>query len=196
MPRQFGSMSPSTCTQPCRAASSPSTRRAGPSSPICRPPGTTWTPDPLFGGEDGKAWRVRRYSRLRLRAADAAACSSAGPMSPTTSRSGRTPMSAGSSAISATWTEQTVQNPLFRDLIAWDFAQWPIEDVWLDLATWVCQVHQIRIHVVGGHTSDVTPEGVHSDGYPFARRPPDEPGRRDRRRKHGLQRPTRRRSPA
>lgn len=123
-------------------------------------------PDPWFGGEDGKAWRVRRYSdfdfeprtgRLLQRRAHVAYYQS----------ERQNAYVGGVERHFGDVTEQTVQNPLFQDLVAWDFAQWPVEDVWLDRA-WVCQVHQIRIHVVGGHTSDVTPEGVHSDGYPFA----------------------------
>lgn len=123
-------------------------------------------PDPWFGGEAGKAWRVRRYSdfdfeprtgRLLQRRAHVAYYQS----------ERQNAFVGGVERHFGDVTVQTVDNRLFQDLVAWDFAQWPIEDAYLD-RTWVCQVHQIRIYVVGGHTNDVTPEGIHSDGYPFA----------------------------
>ncbi len=33
---------------------------------------------------------------------------------------------------------------------------------------WQCQVHQIRIEVKPNKGLEITPEGIHSDGYPFS----------------------------
>jgi hypothetical protein len=33
---------------------------------------------------------------------------------------------------------------------------------------WQCQIHQIRIEINPGATIEITPEGVHCDGYPFS----------------------------
>lgn len=60
-----------------------------------------------------------------------------------------------------------VENPLFGALVRFDFETLPIEDDYLE-RPWVCQIHQIRIAVNPGQSYDVVPEGIHSDGYPFA----------------------------
>lgn len=62
----------------------------------------------------------------------------------------------------AVWT-----SPFLRTLVAHDFAAFPIEAVLWDSA-WTVHIHQIRIVAGPGATTPVTPEGVHSDGYPFA----------------------------
>ena len=64
-------------------------------------------------------------------------------------------------------TAETYENPFFKELVKYDFDQFPL-DVEYRERNWICQVHQIRIVVGAGETTPVTPEGVHSDGYPFA----------------------------
>jgi hypothetical protein len=62
---------------------------------------------------------------------------------------------------------ETYDNEFFRALVRFAFNAFPIPEQLRDSA-WVCQVHQIRILVHEGQTTAVTPEGIHSDGYPFA----------------------------
>ncbi len=61
----------------------------------------------------------------------------------------------------------TYENEFFRALVRFAFNAFPIAEERRE-SGWVCQVHQIRITVHEGHTTAVTPEGIHSDGYPFA----------------------------
>lgn len=61
----------------------------------------------------------------------------------------------------------TYENPLFQDLVEYNFSLFPLEELWLD-RSWICQVHIMRIVVGAGQTTAITPEGIHSDGYPFA----------------------------
>ncbi|MEQ8964749.1 MAG: 2OG-Fe dioxygenase family protein [Azospirillaceae bacterium] len=123
-------------------------------------------PDPHFGGDPEKAWRTRRYSDFDF---DPAARRILGRRSHAAYYQSRrqNAYAGGIERHFGDVTDATVANPLFNALVAWDFDQWPIDAAYLD-RTWVCQVHQIRIHVTAGHTTPVTPEGVHSDGYPFA----------------------------
>ncbi len=58
-------------------------------------------------------------------------------------------------------------NPFFIDLVAKDFLSLPIEEKYLN-EKWICQIHMIRIVVGADLETPVTPEGIHSDGYPFA----------------------------
>lgn len=62
---------------------------------------------------------------------------------------------------------ETFENPLFKELVRFSFAQFPIPAEYAS-RVWACQVHQIRITVGPGETTDITPEGIHTDGYPFA----------------------------
>jgi len=62
---------------------------------------------------------------------------------------------------------ETYENALLRDLVRLDFSLFPVQEEFLD-REWICQVHMIRIVVGPGQTTPVTPEGIHSDGYPFA----------------------------
>lgn len=60
-------------------------------------------------------------------------------------------------------------SPVLRALIKLDFdvykAVLPEE---LHNVPWQCQVHQIRIEVKPGEQIEITPEGIHCDGYPFS----------------------------
>lgn len=62
---------------------------------------------------------------------------------------------------------EVYENEFFQQLVKYDFGLFNIDEEYLD-RDWICQVHQIRIYVGAGQTTDVTPEGIHSDGYPFA----------------------------
>jgi hypothetical protein len=123
-------------------------------------------PDRFFGGEPGKAWRVRRYSDFDFEPASGRLLQRRAHV-PYYQSERQNAYVGGIVREFGDVAEETAANPLFQRLVAWDFAQWPVDARYLD-RTWICQVHQLRIYVVGGHTSAVTPEGIHSDGYPFA----------------------------
>ncbi|QSV63519.1 MAG: 2OG-Fe dioxygenase family protein [Dolichospermum sp. DL01] len=61
----------------------------------------------------------------------------------------------------------TYENPFFQDLVTYDFSLFPVEEKFLD-HLWICQIHMIRIVVGSNQSTPITPEGIHSDGYPFA----------------------------
>ncbi|MEV0415306.1 2OG-Fe dioxygenase family protein [Streptomyces sp. NPDC050448] len=63
--------------------------------------------------------------------------------------------------------ESTYRNPLFQALVRYDFDNLPVEDEYRDRAR-VCQIHQIRIEINPGKYNELVPEGIHSDGYPWA----------------------------
>lgn len=120
--------------------------------------------DPFFGGDD-RATRTRRYSDFDYV-----------PATGELTRRSHVPyfqseeMNAyvgGKERHFEDVEEALVANPLFRALVAFDFDSLPIEAGYRQ-RTWVCQVHQIRIVVHPGQTNEVVPEGIHSDGYPFA----------------------------
>jgi hypothetical protein len=62
---------------------------------------------------------------------------------------------------------ETYENEFFLELVCFSFCQFPVPEEFAR-RTWVSQIHQIRITVGPGETTDITPEGIHSDGYPFA----------------------------
>lgn len=64
-------------------------------------------------------------------------------------------------------SDATLNNPVFQALVRSDFEWFDIPAKWKE-ATWTCHVHMIRISVFGSDSADITPEGIHSDGYPFA----------------------------
>jgi hypothetical protein len=64
-------------------------------------------------------------------------------------------------------SDRTAENPFFRSLVPLDFAQFPIPAEHLD-RQWIAHVHQIRVVVEAAKAAPVAPEGIHSDGYPFA----------------------------
>lgn len=63
--------------------------------------------------------------------------------------------------------ETVYENPSFQELVQRDFKSFPIESKYLN-EKWICQIHMIRIVVGANEETPVTPEGIHSDGYPFA----------------------------
>jgi len=62
---------------------------------------------------------------------------------------------------------EVYENEFFCSLVEYDFKQFPIPEIYFD-HNWICQVHMIRIVVGSNQTTPTTPEGIHSDGYPFA----------------------------
>ncbi len=60
-------------------------------------------------------------------------------------------------------------NPLLESLVQLDFEVYKEilpEAYWTK--EWQCQIHQIRIEVEAGKETEITPEGIHSDGYPYS----------------------------
>ncbi|MFD0720525.1 2OG-Fe dioxygenase family protein [Streptomyces globosus] len=122
------------------------------------------TPDVHFGGGD-RAVRTRRYS-------DFAFTPATGELVPLdhVAYFQSEAMNAFVGGIERHFgdvEESTYTNPLFRALVRYDFDNLPIEAEYRD-RTWVCQIHQIRIEINPGKYNELVPEGIHSDGYPWA----------------------------
>lgn len=62
---------------------------------------------------------------------------------------------------------EAYENPFFQELVRFSFRQFPIPEEYTS-QVWTCQIHQIRITVGPGEETVITPEGIHTDGYPFA----------------------------
>lgn len=67
------------------------------------------------------------------------------------------------------FSEEVISSPVMRSLIDTDFEVYksvlPEE---LHDEIWQCQIHQIRIEIKPGKQLEITPEGIHCDGYPFS----------------------------
>jgi hypothetical protein len=120
--------------------------------------------DPFFGGED-RASRTRRYSDFdydpatgELTRRDHVAYFQSEDMNA---------FVGGKVRHFGDVEDSILANPLFMALVRFDFDSLPIEAEYLS-RPWVCQIHQIRIVVSPNKTNEVVPEGIHSDGYPFA----------------------------
>ncbi len=65
--------------------------------------------------------------------------------------------------------ETLINNPIIKSLVQIDF------DIYKSILPaelwdkeWQCQIHQIRIEIEPNQEIEITPEGIHSDGYPFS----------------------------
>lgn len=121
-------------------------------------------PDPYYGG-NGKSHRVRRYSDFQY-----------DPVTDTLTRCDHVPYFqsirqnayvGGKERHFGDVLPETYENRFFKALVRYDFDRFPMPEEYRS-RTWICQVHMIRIIVEAGETTQVTPEGIHSDGYPFA----------------------------
>ncbi|PQO96721.1 MULTISPECIES: 2OG-Fe dioxygenase family protein [Pseudomonas] len=67
------------------------------------------------------------------------------------------------------FSNEVINSPVMRSLIDADFEVYkhvlPPE---LHDEIWQCQIHQIRIEIKPGKQLEITPEGIHCDGYPFS----------------------------
>jgi hypothetical protein len=69
----------------------------------------------------------------------------------------------------ADFGSEVLDSPVLRSLIALDFGVYKgTLPPYLHDAQWQCQIHQIRIVLNPGQELEITPEGVHCDGYPFS----------------------------
>ncbi|TWI56538.1 hypothetical protein IQ22_00988 [Pseudomonas duriflava] len=67
------------------------------------------------------------------------------------------------------FSEEVIASPVIRSLIALDFEVYKsVLPVHMHHDQWQCQIHQIRIEIKPGKQVDITPEGIHCDGYPFS----------------------------
>ncbi|QPC82352.1 2OG-Fe dioxygenase family protein [Phototrophicus methaneseepsis] len=64
-------------------------------------------------------------------------------------------------------TPETIVNPFLRELIRFDFANFPLRDSEQRYGTWQVDVHQIHVVAQPEEISHPTPEGVHRDGAAF-----------------------------
>ncbi|MEV0375292.1 2OG-Fe dioxygenase family protein [Streptomyces sp. NPDC050636] len=121
-------------------------------------------PDPHFGGGQ-RATRTRRYSDFDY-------TPDSGELAPRTHVAYLQSMEmnafvGGMERHFGDVEPQTYTNALFRALVRYDFDSLPIGPEHRS-RIWRCQIHQIRITIHPGQIYDVVPEGIHSDGYPFA----------------------------
>lgn len=67
------------------------------------------------------------------------------------------------------FSNEVINSQVIRSLIDLDFEVYksvlPPE---LHDEVWQCQIHQIRIEIKPGKKLEITPEGIHCDGYPFS----------------------------
>jgi hypothetical protein len=66
-------------------------------------------------------------------------------------------------------SQEIIDSPLIQSLVNLDFEVFKStlpQEMWT--LNWQCQIHQIRIEVEAGEETEITPEGIHSDGYPFS----------------------------
>ncbi len=62
--------------------------------------------------------------------------------------------------------DSTVANPFLRELIRFDFSQFPVAG-WEDVRTWTVDIHMFRIIGQPDEVGEPTPEGIHHDGDEF-----------------------------
>ncbi len=120
--------------------------------------------DPFFGGGEN-ATRSRRYSDFEF----TPATNELKPLDHVAyfQSKGMNPFVGGTERHFEDVEPSTIDNVLFQGLVQYDFETLPVEETYVN-AGWICQIHQIRIVVHPGKTYHVVPEGIHSDGYPFA----------------------------
>ncbi len=64
---------------------------------------------------------------------------------------------------------EVLKSSILRSLINTDFDIYKgTLDSSLHDQIWQCQIHQIRIEIKPGQEIEITPEGIHCDGYPFS----------------------------
>lgn len=67
------------------------------------------------------------------------------------------------------FSNEVINSPLLRALVQLDFNVYKsVLPEKFHNVTWQCQIHQIRIEVKPKQTIEITPEGIHCDGYPFS----------------------------
>ncbi|QNT78409.1 2OG-Fe dioxygenase family protein [Entomobacter blattae] len=62
-----------------------------------------------------------------------------------------------------------ITSPILQSLVKIDFNVYKeVLPEKLHTETWQCQIHQIRIEIKPDQKIEITPEGIHCDGYPFS----------------------------
>lgn len=62
---------------------------------------------------------------------------------------------------------ETANNPFLQELIRFDFAQFPLQDVDMQYTPWQVDVHEIYVTADPQAQGHPTPEGIHRDGAEF-----------------------------
>ena len=120
--------------------------------------------DRYYGGDNAN-YRERRYSVFSF--APSTGTLAPGVQTPYLQSSEMNSYVGGIARRFGAVPRKTYENPFFFELVRFSFEQFPIPEEFAN-QPWDCQVHQIRITVGPGETTAITPEGIHSDGYPFA----------------------------
>lgn len=127
--------------------------------------------DPFYGEQEPTSYRSRRYTefdftpstgKLRPR-----------PHVPYVQSPEMNSYAGGKARHFGAISADAYENPLLQELVTYNFSLFPINPEFLEIAAqrnydWICQIHIMRIVVGAGQTTAITPEGIHSDGYPFA----------------------------
>ncbi|MDO6705084.1 2OG-Fe dioxygenase family protein [Photobacterium sp. 1_MG-2023] len=121
----------------------------------------------IYFGNEGKASRYRRYSDFNYNPAT-------NELSPLEHRPyfQSEEMNAyvgGKERHFEDFGEEVLHSPVLRSLIQQDFEVYAktLPEEFRD-RVWQCQIHQIRIEIEAGKETEITPEGIHSDGYPYS----------------------------
>jgi len=127
--------------------------------------------DPFYGEKEPTSYRSRRYTEFDFTPLTGELCPR--PHVPYIQSPEMNHYAGGKSRHFGDLSVDTYENPLFQDLVNYNFSLFPVNLEFLNLAaqlgqSWICQVHIMRIIVGAGKTTAITPEGIHSDGYPFA----------------------------
>ena len=127
--------------------------------------------DPFYGEQEPTSYRSRRYTEFDFNPHTGEL--NPRPHVPYLQSPEMNHYAGGKARHFGDLSADTYQNPLFQDLVNYNFTLFPVNPEFLNLVThlgqsWICQVHIMRIVVGAGKTTSITPEGIHSDGYPFA----------------------------
>lgn len=127
--------------------------------------------DPFYGEKEPTSYRSRRYTEFDFTPSTGKLCPR--PHVPYVQSQEMNSYVGGKARHFGDLSVDTYENPLFQDLVNYNFSLFPVNPEFLKITAqldrdWICQVHIMRIVVGAGQTTPITPEGIHSDGYPFA----------------------------
>jgi len=123
-------------------------------------------PDPQFGQSSAGA-RYRRYSDFEYNPSDGSLRQLEHRAYFQSKKNNR--YVGGIQRHFADFGAEVLKSRILRSLINIDFEIYKgtLDSVLHD-QIWQCQIHQIRIEIKPGQEVEITPEGIHCDGYPFS----------------------------
>jgi len=121
--------------------------------------------DPFYAEKEPTSYRLRRYTEFDFTPQTGELCPR--PHVPYVQSLEMNTYVGGKARHFGDLSVDTYKNPLFQDLVNYNFSLFSREEEFSD-RLWICQVHIMRIVVGAGQATAITPEGIHSDGYPFA----------------------------